>query len=393
MTNPPPRRICIITGGRADYGLLYWLMKDIAADPAMTLQIAATGSHLSARFGMTATVIERDGFSIDARIPLDLEEDSRTGLVTATAQAMTGMAAALERLSPDLAVVLGDRFEILGAAQGAMMMGVPLAHIHGGEATEGMLDDAVRHMLTKMAALHFVSAEPYRRRVVQMGEHPDRVFLTGAPGLDHLRRTPLLSADALARVLDFDLSGGPLLLITYHPPTLCADPGGAADELVAALEDILQRHPNARLILTGVNSDPGNRAIRQRLERFAASHPTNALLRESLGQRNYLSMMRLADAVVGNSSSGIIEAPAFRVPTVNIGTRQDGRLKAVSVIDCADDHASITAALVKALDPAFRAGLPEQVSLLGDGQASGRIAAVLRECDLNTVRIKRFYDL
>lgn len=393
MTSPTPRRICVITGGRADYGLLYWLMKDIAADPAMTLQVAATGSHLSSRFGMTADIIERDGFSIDARIPLDLEDDSRTGLASATAQAMTGMAAALDRLRPDLAVVLGDRFEILGAAQGALMMGIPLAHIHGGEATEGMLDDTVRHMLTKMAALHFVSAEPYRRRVVQMGEHPERVFLTGAPGLDHLHRTPLLSADALAQALNFDLSGGPLLLITYHPPTLCADPGRAADELVTALGEVLHRHPTARLILTGVNSDPGNRVMRQRLQTFADTHPANALLRESLGQRNYLSMMRLADVVVGNSSSGIIEAPAFRVPTVNIGTRQDGRLKAVSIIDCADDHASITAALTKALDPAFGAGLPEQVSLLGDGQASGRIAAVLRACDLEALRIKRFYDL
>lgn len=385
----PLRRICVVTGGRADYGLLYWLMRDIADDPAMSLLVAVTGSHLSARFGSTVKVIERDGFPIDAKIPLSLDEDSRLAMARATAQATAGFAEAFATLSPDLVVVLGDRFEILGAAQGALLLGIPLAHIHGGEVTEGMLDDSIRHVLTKMAALHFVAAAPYRRRVIQMGEPPERVFLTGAPGLDHLRRTPLLTAEELSRVLNFDVSCGPLLLVTYHPPTLCADPGRAADELVTSLERI----PQARIVVTGVNSDPGNQPIRQRLVAFAAKHPDRVLLRESLGQRNYLSMMRICDAVVGNSSSGLIEAPALRVPTVNIGPRQNGRLKAVSIIDCEDDSASILSALKKALMPSFKAELPATLSLFGTGEASQRIASVLRDCDLASLRVKRFFDL
>ncbi|MEI7605828.1 MAG: UDP-N-acetylglucosamine 2-epimerase [Rhodospirillaceae bacterium] len=384
-----PRQICVVTGSRADYGLLYWLMRDIDADPLLSLRVVVTGSHLSARFGMTVDHIERDGFSIAARVPLPLDDDSRPGMSRATALALAGCTEALAALSPDLVVVLGDRFEILGAAQAALLLGIPLAHIHGGEVTEGMLDDSIRHALTKMAALHFVSAAPYRRRVIQMGESPDRVFLTGAPGLDHIRRTPLLERPELEAELGFRLSGGPVLLVTYHPPTLCEDAGALTGELVSALGAL----PAACIVITGVNADPNNRPIRERLDAFAAAHPDSVLLSQSLGQRNYLSLMRLADAVVGNSSSGIIEAPAFGVPTINIGPRQAGRLRAVSVIDCAEDAAAIAEALARGLSPAFRAALPPDASVHGHGGAAQQIVAVLRACDTEALRTKRFHDL
>ena len=402
------RRICVVTGGRADYGLLSWLMREIDDDPALRLQIAVTGSHLSPRFGLTVTAIERDGFAIAARVPLSLDDDSRLSMARATAEALAGFAEAFSVLAPDMVVVLGDRFEILGAAEAALLLGVPLAHIHGGEVTEGMVDDTIRHALTKMAALHFVAAEPYRRRVIQMGEDPARVFTTGAPGLDHFRRLPLLDTAALEHTLGFCLGGedrsagprnaksvgGPLLLVTYHPPTWCADPGRAANALVSALQSV----PDARIVITGVNADPGNRPIRACLEAFAAAHPDTVLLRESLGQRAYLSLMRIAGAVVGNSSSGIIEAPAVRVPTVNIGPRQDGRLKAASIIDCAEDAAAIASALSRALDQAFVAALPAELSLFGTGTAAPAIAAVLRafvtdEGALAALRTKKFWDI
>lgn len=384
-----PRRICVVTGSRAEYGLLYWLMKDIAADPALRLQVAVTGMHLSPRFGHTVDVVARDGFTIDAQVPFDLEDARPAAIARATGLALAGFVDAYERLAPEIVVVLGDRFEILAAAEAAALMHLPLAHIHGGELTEGMLDDAIRHAITKMAQLHFPAADAYARRLVQMGEAPERVFMVGAPGLDHLTRTPLLDRPQLEERLGFALSGGPLLLVTYHPTTLGHDHAWAADQLVQALEQV----PDARIILTGVNADPGNRPMRERFERFAAENPGRVLIRESLGQQNYLSTMRLADAVVGNSSSGLIEAPALRVPTINIGSRQDGRLKAASVVDCAENAGAIAAALAGVLNPAFRAALPAELSLYGQGESSRRIKDILASVPLDQLLVKRFHDL
>jgi len=383
-----PRRICVVTGSRAEYGLLYWLMRDVAADPALALQVAVTGMHLSPRFGHTVDAVARDGFTIDARIPFDLEDASPAAIARQTGLAMAGFVDAFQSLAPDVVVVLGDRFEILAAAQAAALMRLPLAHIHGGELTEGMLDDSIRHAISKMAHLHFPAAESYARRLERMGEMPERVFMVGAPGLDHITRTPLLERAALEERLSFSLRGGPLLLVTYHPTTLGRDHGWAADQLVQALRGVA----GARIVLTGVNADPGNRPMRERFERFAAELPGQVLIRESLGQQNYLSLMRVADAVVGNSSSGLIEAPAFRVPTVNIGSRQDGRLKAASVADCAEDQAAIAAALARVLDPAFRTALPAELSLYGMGDASRRIKQVLAEVPLDGLLVKRFHD-
>jgi UDP-hydrolysing UDP-N-acetyl-D-glucosamine 2-epimerase len=364
-------------------------MKDIAADPALRLQVAATGMHLSHRFGHTVDVIARDGFAVDARIPFDLEDSTPAAIARQTGLAMAGFVDAFAALAPDVVVVLGDRFEILAAAEAAALMHLPLAHIHGGELTEGMLDDAIRHAISKMAHLHFPAADAYARRLMQMGESPERIHMVGAPGLDHLTRTPLLTRAELEERLGFSLSGGPLLLVTYHPTTLGHDHAWAADQLVRALQGV----PDARIVLTGVNADPGNRPMRERFERFAAETPGRVLIRESLGQQNYLSTMRLADAVVGNSSSGLIEAPAVRVPTINIGSRQDGRLKAASVVDCGEDAAAIASAIAHVLDPAFRAALPAELSLYGQGDASRRIKDVLASAPLDKLLVKRFHDL
>ena len=382
------RTICVVSGSRAEYGLLSGLMAKIAADPALTLTLAVTGSHLSPRFGHTADLIERDGFAIDARIPIPLDDDSPLAIARAAAQALAGFAEAFARLAPAIVVVLGDRFEILAAAQAALFLRVPLAHIHGGEVTEGMMDECIRHAVTKMAHLHFAAARPYAERLIRMGEAPERVHLVGAPGLEALRTMVPPSRAELAARLDFSLDGGPLLLATYHPTTLGDRFTWAADQLVLAL----QRFPTARVVLTGVNADPGNQAMRDRFAAFAARHPDRVLMRESLGQQTYLGLMRLADAVVGNSSSGVIEAPAARVATVNIGPRQDGRLKAASVIDCGEDADSIAAALTRALDPAFRAGWPAELSLYGQGDSAAAICKVLREVPLDGLLVKRFHD-
>lgn len=384
-----PRRICVVTGSRAEYGLLYWLMREIAADPALRLQVLVAGSHLLPRHGHTVDQIEQDGFAVDARVPIDLEDDSPAAMARAVGSAVTCFADALESLAPDIVVVLGDRFEILAVAEAALLMRIPLAHIHGGEITEGMLDDAIRHAVTKMANVHFAAANDYARRIVQMGEAPERVFCVGAPGFDHLRRTPMLKRGEIERRLDFPLAGGPVLLVTYHPTTMGSEHGWVADQLVQALRN----YPTARIVVTGTNADPGNRAMRERLEVFARDESSHVLMRESLGQQTYLSLMRLADAVVGNSSSGLIEAPALRVPTVNIGSRQDGRLKAASVVDCTEDAPAIVAAIERALDPGFRALLPDELSLYGSGDAARTIRDVLRELPLEHLLKKRFHDL
>lgn len=383
------RRIAIVTGSRAEYGLLAGLMGHLRGDEAVELQVVVTGMHLSARFGNTVQAIERDGFAIAVRVAIldgDGDGDGEVEAARSVGRATMGMAEAFDRLRPDLVVVLGDRMEILGAAQAAMLLRIPLAHIHGGEATEGAVDDMVRHAVTKMAQLHFVAAEPYRRRVIQMGEDPARVHLVGAPGLDAIRTLPLKDRAELQAEYAFDLSSGPVLLVTYHPVTM--DPSASLAGIEAML-DALGRFPQARIVITGVNSDPGHDAVSGRLDSFARDHAV--LMRPSLGQVNYLSMMRLAAAVVGNSSSGIIEAPALRVPTVNIGQRQGGRLRAASIIDCGEDADAIAYAITRALSAEFRASWPESLSIYGEGQASARIAAILRSAPLDPR--KPFRDL
>jgi len=384
------RKICVVTGTRAEYGLLSGLMQAVKDDPELELQLIVTGAHLSPLFAMTVREIEADGFAVDARVDIELDGTTTARSTSRSfALCVTGMSEALSRLEPDIVVLLGDRYEALATGIASMIARIPIAHIHGGEATEGLVDEAMRHALTKMAHLHFATAAPYARRILQLGEQPDRIFVVGAPGLDHARVSALMSREEWEKTFQFRLEP-PVFLVTYHPVTLSErDPG----EAVQSLLDALSHFPNARIVLTGVNADTGSHAIRFRLEKFVSENSERVLYREALGQRGYLSAMRLATAVVGNSTSGIIEAPFFRVPAVNIGDRQRGRLKAASVIDCEENEAAIRSALERAMDANFRSSLPSDCSLYGHGNAASRIKEVLKSSTLNGIVLKRFYDL
>ncbi len=386
-----PRRICVVTGSRADYGLLRWLMTEIAADRRLTLQIVATGMHLDPRFGETASAIEADGFVIDRRVPMLLAGDDGVATAKSTGLGVIGFADTLAELRPDLLVILGDRFEILAAAQAALFARIPVAHLHGGELTLGAFDDAIRHALTKLSHLHFVAAPAYRQRVIQLGEAPDRVFAFGALGNDNFQRLPLLSRRALAASLGF-APGRPFLLVTYHPATLAASVAGA-EALFSALTATLQSHPDANLLITGSNADPGHGPIARQAAAFVQRWQGRAHLVASLGQVRYLSALGTADVVIGNSSSGLLEAPVAGTPTVNIGDRQKGRLRAASVIDCADDARSIAAAIAQALSPKFRAGLRRQPSPTAGRNVARRIKTVLARVSLAGLTQKGFHDL
>lgn len=382
-----PRKICIVTGTRADYGLLYWLMKEIAEDPELQLQIIATGMHLSPEFGLTYRHIEADGFAIDAKVEMLLSSDTAVGIAKSMGLGVIGYADALNGLQPDILVVLGDRFEILAAAQAALVFQIPIAHIHGGETSEGAFDEGIRHAISKMAQWHFVAAEPYRKRVVQMGESPDRVFNYGAPGLDQLSKLDWLTRQELESTLEIELRT-PVFLVTYHPVTLAGgDPVDAMTELLNALKAL----PDATVIFTYPNADTGGRVLIECIDRFVEQHHATSRAFVSLGQQRYLSLMREADVIIGNSSSGLTEAPALKKATVNIGDRQKGRLKAASVIDAAENSTDIIRAIQLALSHAFCAHLPDTVSLYGQGSVSQKIKSTLKMVT-RAVR-KPFFDI
>lgn len=381
------RKICIVTGTRAEYGLLYWLMKEVAADPDLQLQIITTGMHLSPEFGLTYQQIEADGFTIDAKVEMLLSSDSPVGIAKSMGLGIIGFADALDRLLPDILVLLGDRFEILAAAQAAMVSRIPIAHISGGETTEGAFDEGIRHAITKMAQWHFVAAEPYRKRVIQMGEAPERVFNVGAPGLDHLANLQWLDRSELEAALDIAL-GVPLFLVTYHPVTLSSvSPAAAMEELLAALDQF----PDATVVFTYPNADTGARALIDCIDTWVGRHAKRARAIVSLGQQRYLSLMREADVVIGNSSSGLSEAPALKKATVNLGDRQKGRLKASSVIDAAETEVDISAAINKALAEEFRCTLADTISLYGYGNVSTKIKGLLKTARPSVQ--KSFFDI
>jgi UDP-hydrolysing UDP-N-acetyl-D-glucosamine 2-epimerase len=379
------RSICIVTGSRAEYGLLASLMRAVLLDPDLKLQIVATGMHLAPEFGHTYREIEADGFVIDAKVDMLLSSDRPTATVKSIGLGVIGFADAFERLAPDIIVLLGDRFEILAAAQAALVMRIPVAHIHGGEISEGAFDESIRHALTKLSHWHFVAAEPYRQRVVQMGEPPARVFNFGAPGLDALEHMAWLDRSQLQDILKLQLRP-PLLLVTYHPVTLGVDAAKVMDELTAALEEF-----DATVVLTYPNADTGGRRIIERIDAFVARAPDRRRAYASLGHLRYLSLLRLADAVVGNSSSGLTEAPALRRATINIGDRQKGRLKATSVIDVPEQRDAIAAGIRRALSQEFVRSLTQTVSLYGQGRAGERIKDQLKLVSLD-VR-KPFFDI
>lgn len=383
-----PRRIAVVTGTRAEYGLLYWLIRSLHEDAEVELQLVVTGMHLSPEFGLTVRDIERDGFPIADRVEMLLSSDTPEGIAKSIGLGTIGFADTFRRLRPDVLVLLGDRFEMLAAAQAAMVARIPIAHLHGGESTFGLIDEAIRHAVTKMAHLHFVAAEDYGRRVIQMGEQPDRVFVHGTPGLDHLAGMDWMSRQDLSDSLGLAL-GSPLFLVTYHPVTL--DDGSA--ESMEALLTALDAFPEASIVFTWPNADTGGRVLISMIEAYVARNPHRATAVASLGQRRYLSAMRLADAVIGNSSSGLTEAPALRRPTVNLGERQDGRLKADSVVDCAESPEEIVAAIRHALSPEMQAVLETMTPVYGGSGASAKIAYTLKTWPLEGLIKKRFHDL
>jgi len=381
------RRVCVVTGTRAEYGLLYWLMKEIEADPDLELQLVATGMHLSPEFGLTYRVIEEDGFRIDAKVEMLLSSDTPVGIAKSIGLAVIGFADALERLQPDVMVVLGDRYEILAAVQAALVARVPVAHIHGGETTEGAIDESIRHAVTKMSQLHFVAAEPYRKRVVQLGERPETVHNVGGLGIENVKRLRLLERGELEENIGFSL-GETSFMVTYHPATLGQLPPAVA---MQALLDALDRFPQAQVIITKPNSDTDGRILAEMVDRYAESRKGRVAVFTSMGQLRYLSALRQVDAVIGNSSSGIIEAPACRVPTVNIGDRQSGRLKAPSVIDCGESADAIEKAIRLAISPMFQEKAREGGSLYGEGGSASKIKEELKKAQLDCA--KPFYDL
>ncbi len=383
-----PRKLCVVTGARAEYGLLRWLMQEIADDPALTLQTVATGMHLSPEFGLTYRHIEKDGFAIDAKVEMLLSSDAPVGVAKSIGLGAIGFADALQKLAPDLVILLGDRFELLSAASAAMALGLPMAHIHGGESSEGAIDEQIRHAITKLAHLHFVAAGPYRRRVIQMGEQPARVWNVGAIGLDNLTRLALLDRPHLEKAIGFSLAE-PTFLVTFHPETL----GGETSTL--ALFAALDHFSKAHILFTQPNADAGGRAISEQITAYVARSSGRAASFSTLGQLNYLSTMKHCTVVVGNSSSGIIEAPALKRATVNIGTRQEGRLRASSVIDCALSESAIVAALHRALSSQFQATLDHIDNPYGDGGGaiSARIKDTLKTVPLAGLLQKNFYDL
>lgn len=381
------RKICVVTGTRAEYGLLRWVMQGIQEMPDLTLQIIATGMHLSPEFGLTWRDIEADGFRIDRKVEMLLSSDTPVGVTKSLGLGVIGFADALAELKPDLLVVLGDRYEIFAAAAAALIARIPIAHLHGGETTQGAFDEAIRHSITKMAHLHFVAAEEYLQRVIQLGEQPERVFLVGGLGIDNIVKLKLLEREALESALDFKF-GEKNLLITFHPVTL--EQGTAAaqmGELLAALETLSETH----LIFTMPNADTDDRVLFQMIETFVARHP-HAKSFTSLGQLRYLSVIAQVDAVVGNSSSGLAEVPSFRKGTINIGDRQRGRLRADSVIDCPPDRQAIAAALHQLYSSDFQQSLKQVRNPYGEGGASEKVVEILWCYPLEGLLKKSFFN-
>lgn len=382
------RKICVVTGTRAEYGLLSGLMRVIQTDPLLELQVIATNMHLSPEFGLTYREIENDGFVINKKVEMLLSADTATSVVKSLGLGMIGFADAYDDLKPDLIVVLGDRYEMLGAVSSALFFQIPVAHISGGDVTEGAYDDAIRHSITKMSHLHFTSTEAYRKRVIQLGEQPSAVFNVGSTGLDNIRQMELLSREVLEESLGFAL-GEKSMLITYHPVTL--ENQTAARQMEALLRAV--DDTDYRIIFTKPNSDSDGRVIVSMIDDYVKNHPERSVAFTSLGYLRYLSALQYVDVVVGNSSSGIIEVPSFGIPTVNIGDRQKGRLRADSVIDCAPEEAAIRAALKEVEAPAFREKARRTVNPYEQPDTVQRIFEQIKNYPLDSIIKKLFYDL
>lgn len=380
------RKVCIFTGTRAEYGLLKPLMEEINKEPSLELQIVASGMHLSPEFGLTYREIERDGFKIDEKVEILLSSDTPVGICKSIGLGMVGYSEALERLKPDIVVVLGDRFETLAFAMASYVLRIPIAHLYGGELTYGAIDEAFRHSITKMSYLHFTSTEEYRKIVIQLGEFPSRVFNVGALGIDNIKKMKLLSKKDLEAKLNFRF-GKRNFLITYHPTTM---EKGKNKIHFKNLLTVLESLKDIKLIFTKSNADAEGRTINFMIDEFVKRNKGRAIAFTSMGQLIYLSTMKYVDAVVGNSSSGIIEAPSFRIGTINIGNRQKGRIKAESVIDCKPTKESIREAIETLYSPEFQTKLRNVVNPYGDGHAAEKIVKILKTVDIQSLE-KEFY--
>ena len=382
------RKICVVTGSRSEYGLLRWIMQDIKDDPTLTLQVVVTGMHLSPTFGSTYKDIEEEGFVIDSKVEMLTPLDTPLGIAESMANGLIGCARAFEQLRPDLIVVLGDRFEMFAAAASALVAKIPVAHIHGGETTLGAFDESIRHSITKMSHLHFVAADEYRDRVIQLGEDPSKVFLVGGLGVDSIKRVKLLSKEQLEDSLGIEFQSKSLL-ITFHPVTLEDEtPDKQVKEMMAALSEL----KDTTFIFTMPNADTGGQAIIKIVQEFVDKHP-HAHAFYALGQQRYLSCISQVDGVVGNSSSGLTEVPSLKKGTINIGSRQRGRLQASSVINCEPKDSQISDALKKLYSDQFKKTLETTTNPYGEGGAAAKVVNVLKNANLNGIKQKAFYDL
>jgi len=380
------RKICVITGSRAEYGLLSGLMKAIKEDESFELQVIATNMHLSPEFGLTYKEIERDGFFINKKVEMLLSSDTANATTKSVGLATIGFADAFEDLKPDMIVVLGDRYEILAAVSAALFYKIPVAHLHGGEITEGAYDDCIRHAITKMSHLHFTSTEEYRQRVIQLGENPKRVFNVGAPGIENIKKVPLMTKEELESTLDGFTLNNKTLLITYHPVTL---ENSTAEEQIHNLLSALDEYPDIKIIFTLPNSDTDGRVIIRLINEYVSKHPGKAIAYPSLGLKRYLSALQFVKAVVGNSSSGIIEVPSFGIPTLNIGDRQKGRIAADSVINCGTGKKDI----LEGLDKVLNSGHIEINNPYEGKNTTADILLVLKTYPLEGLIQKTFYNL
>ncbi|WP_295020697.1 UDP-N-acetylglucosamine 2-epimerase [Sulfurimonas sp.] len=382
------RRICVVTGTRAEYGLLYWLMKEIEADNALELQLIVTGMHLSPEFGLTYKEIEKD-FKIDKKIEMLLSSDTSVGISKSMGLAQISFAEAYEELKPDMLVVLGDRYEIFSCVSAAMIARIPIAHLHGGETTEGAFDESIRHSITKMSHLHFTATEEYKNRVIQLGEQPERVLNVGGMGIENIKRLELLSKEEFETSIEFKLNKRNIL-VTFHPVTLENSTAMTQfQELLNAIDEL----NDTNIIFTKANSDTDGRIINGMIDEYVSKNSDKAVGFTSLGQLRYLSALQYVDAMVGNSSSGLAEAPSFKIGTINIGDRQKGRIKADSVIDCEPIKSSIVQAFEKLYSPEFKEILKTVKNPYGDGCASERIIKEIKKVDLNNILKKSFYNL
>lgn len=382
------RKICVVSTSRADYGLLFWLLKEIKKSRFLELSLVLSGSHLEERLGLTYKEIERD-FKHFYKIPLGLENDDETALCLAFSAGVAGFSKVLEQIKPDIMVLLGDRYEMLSAGIAGMLRAVPLAHIHGGESTQGAIDEGIRHALTKMSHIHFCATSLYKRRIIQLGENPARVYNVGGLGVENIKRLELLGKKDFENSLGFKL-GKKNILVTFHPQTIEKKSASKQfSQILNALDSLKDTH----FIFTGANADNGGKIINEMAQSYCLKNPEKAIFAISLGQLRYLSAIKHADIVLGNSSSGISEAPSLKKATINIGKRQKGRIKAASIIDTKCDKSKILKAIKKAYSKDFQAKLKSVKNPYDSGFASKKIIKVLENIKLNGILKKKFYDL